>query len=82
MMLVRLLAVLIVYIIPGAIAAYGFKTMRDTLYLYFDPTVHQFLSGKFIIGLLCFLTGVGFIAGFILHRDRKKNRVQPRFQKK
>ncbi|WP_374721489.1 DUF2627 family protein, partial [Peribacillus tepidiphilus] len=24
--------------------------------------------------------GIGFIAGFILHRDRKRNKVQERFK--
>ncbi|GEN33442.1 MULTISPECIES: DUF2627 domain-containing protein [Aneurinibacillus] len=81
-MLLRFVAVLIIYVIPGAVAAYGFKTMRDTLYLYFDPAVNQFLLGKFFLGFVLFVIGVAIIAGFILHRDRKKNLVQPRFQKK
>jgi uncharacterized iron-regulated membrane protein len=81
-MFLRLVAVLIIYVIPGAVAAYGFKTMRDTMYLYFDPAIHRFLLGKFILGFVFFIFGVAFIAGFILYRDRKKNLVQPRFQKK
>ncbi|WP_276912719.1 DUF2627 domain-containing protein [Aneurinibacillus aneurinilyticus] len=81
-MLSRFVAVFIIYIIPGAVAAYGFKTMRDTLYLYFDPAINQFLLGKFLFGFVLFALGVAFIGGFILHRDRKKNLVQPRFRKK
>lgn len=80
-MLLRFVAVFIVYVIPGAVAAYGFKTMRDTLYLYFDPAINQFLIGRFILGFGLFLLGVAFIGGYILHRDRKKNLVQARFQK-
>ncbi|MMZ51076.1 hypothetical protein D1872_128040 [compost metagenome] len=80
-MLLRFVAVFIIYVIPGAVAAYGFKTMRDTLYLYFDPAINQFLLGKFLLGFVLFALGVAFIGGFILHRDRKKNLVQLRFRK-
>ncbi|WP_369405482.1 DUF2627 domain-containing protein [Aneurinibacillus tyrosinisolvens] len=81
-MLLRFIAVMIIYVIPGAVAAYGFKTMRDTLYLYFDPAIHHFLLGRFLTGLVFFILGVAFIAGFILHKDRKKNLVQKRFRRK
>ncbi|AMA73692.1 MULTISPECIES: DUF2627 domain-containing protein [Aneurinibacillus] len=81
-MFLRFVAVFIVYIIPGAVAAYGFKMMRDTLYLYFDPAIHTFLIGKFMLGFVLFVLGIAFIGGFILHTDRKKNLVQPRFRKK
>jgi hypothetical protein len=81
-MILRFIAVLIIYVIPGTIAAYGFKTMRDTLYLYFDPAINTFLVGQFLLGLILFVLGVAFIGGFILHRDRKKNLVQARFRKK
>ncbi|MFK4997703.1 DUF2627 family protein [Bacillus sp. N9] len=30
---------------------------------------------------IIFIIGLGFIAGFILHRDRKRNKVQERFKK-
>nr|WP_027417329.1 DUF2627 domain-containing protein [Aneurinibacillus terranovensis] len=78
----RFLAVMIVYVIPGAIAVFGFKMMRDTVFLYFDPTIHHFMAGRFFAALAMFLFGLCFIAGYILHKDRKKNRVQSRFQKK
>jgi hypothetical protein len=29
--------------------------------------------------LILFIGGLGFVAGFIFHRDRKRNKVQTRF---
>lgn len=81
-MLLRLFALIIIYVIPGWIAAYGFKLMRDTLYLYFDPNIHAFKTGQFFLGMLLFVAGVAFIGGYILYKDRKRKLVQPRFQKK
>ncbi len=74
----RLIA-LIILIVPGIIAGYGFKQMRDVL---FGTLNHPFpsLAVQFTAGLICFIAGLSFIAGFIFHRDRRKNKVQPRFK--
>jgi hypothetical protein len=72
---------LIILVIPGLIAAYGIKLMRDMLFGILHSPI-PYLSLQFLIGLLLFLGGLSFIGGFILHRDRKRNKVQPRFQKK
>jgi hypothetical protein len=80
-MILRLFALILIYVIPGWIAAYGFKLMRDTLYLYFDPNIHTFQTGQFFLGLVLFVAGVGFIGGYILYKDRKRRLVQPRFRK-
>ncbi|MEH7491627.1 DUF2627 family protein, partial [Neobacillus niacini] len=32
-----------------------------------------------LLGLILFIGGLGFVAGFIFHRDRKRNKVQTRF---
>ncbi|MEH7124456.1 DUF2627 domain-containing protein [Bacillus sp. JJ1503] len=78
--MVRLIA-LIIMLIPGLFAAYGIKLMRDMVFgILQNP--FPYLWVQFLSGLLFFLVGLGFIAGFILHRDRKKNKVQPRFQRK
>lgn len=76
----RLLA-LIVLLIPGILAAFGIKLMRDTL---FGDQILPFggLALQFICGLLFTVLGLGFFAGFLLHRDRKNGKVAPRFQKK
>jgi uncharacterized membrane protein len=75
----RILA-LIIMVIPGFLAALGIKLMRDMVFgilqAPFSSLVLQFLSG-----LVLFVLGLGFIAGFILHRDRKRNTVQARFRK-
>jgi hypothetical protein len=74
----RLIA-LIIMLIPGVLAALGIKLMRDMLFGILQPPFPA-LWLQFILGLLFFLGGLGFIAGFILHRDRKRNKVQDRFR--
>jgi len=73
----RIIAFFILFI-PGLLAALGIKYMRDMLFgllqFPFPSLMLQFFSG-----LLLMIGGVGFIAGFILHRDRKRNKVQKRF---
>ncbi|MGJ7921294.1 DUF2627 domain-containing protein [Neobacillus sp. LXY-4] len=72
---------LIIMVIPGVISAFGVKLMRDMVFgKLMEPIPSLWL--QFLIGFLAFLLGLGFIAGFILHRDRKRNKVQVRFQKK
>lgn len=75
----RLLA-FIVLLIPGILAAYGIKLMRDTLFnKLLEP--FPFLWLQFVFGILFVVLGIGFFAGFLLNRDRKRGRVQKRFQK-
>lgn len=71
---------LCVLLIPGFIAGYGIKLMRDTL---FQRLIWPFewLWLQFFVGVAALVIGVWFVAGFILHRDRKNNRVAPKFQK-
>ena len=77
--MVRIIALLIL-LIPGILAGYGIKLMRDMIFgILQSPFSSLFL--QFSVGLLLFLIGLGFVAGFILHRDRKRNKVQNRFQK-
>lgn len=75
------LAAFIVLLIPGLIAAGGIKFMRDSLYgIIFFPFTYSWI--QFLVGLIMLTLGIGFFAGFLLHRDRKKGRVQERFIKK
>lgn len=77
--MIRIIALMIM-VIPGVFAAYGVKLIRDMVFgILHAPLPYLWL--QFIIGLLMVILGVGFIAGFILHRDRKRNKVQSRFQK-
>ncbi|WLR49719.1 DUF2627 domain-containing protein [Bacillus tianshenii] len=75
----RILALLIM-LIPGFGAGYGIKLMRDMVFGIQQPPF-PFLWIQFLIGLLLFLVGLGFVGGFILYRDRKRNKVQGKFQR-
>lgn len=71
--MIRIIAVTTL-IIPGVFAAFGIKLMRDALFMQIYPIL--FNAGlQFIVGLILFIIGVGFIGGFVVHRDRKKNLV-------
>ncbi|GAB3791487.1 DUF2627 domain-containing protein [Virgibacillus kimchii] len=70
----RFIAVLTL-IIPGVLAAYGIKLMRDSLFNEFIP-VFLHISIQFIAGFILFIGGVAFIGGFIVHRDRKRQRTR------
>lgn len=72
--MVRFMAVLILFI-PGAIGAFGIKLMRDALFsdvygILFNETL------QFIVGLILFIGGFSFVAGFIFHRDKKRNKLK------
>ncbi|BAQ11206.1 yqzf protein [Bacillus sp. OxB-1] len=76
----RLMA-FIVLLIPGLIAAWGIKLMRDALFgILYSPIPFGWL--QFLIGLLMMAGGIGFFAGFLLRRDRRTGRVQERFKQK
>ncbi|WP_042355107.1 DUF2627 domain-containing protein [Bacillus rubiinfantis] len=76
----RIIALLIL-LIPGFLAAMGIKLMRDMTFGILQPPF-PYLGLQFLIGLLLFISGLWFIAGFIFHRDRKRNKVQTRFKSK
>ncbi|MGD6841412.1 DUF2627 domain-containing protein [Bacillus infantis] len=74
------IAALVILLIPGFIAAIGVKLMRDMVFgILQSPFPYLWL--QFLAGLLFFLLGLGFVAGFILYRDRKRNKVQDRFRR-
>ncbi|MCD9021302.1 DUF2627 domain-containing protein [Cohnella silvisoli] len=81
----RLIAILLL-VIPGLGAAYGFLLMKDALYDYFaqmggvDSSAPDFSWGSFIIGAILFLIGIGFIGGWTFFRDRKRNYLSSRFR--
>ncbi|CAM3124886.1 DUF2627 domain-containing protein [Filibacter tadaridae] len=71
------LAAFIVLLIPGIAAALGIKLMRDAIFgVLFNP--FPYIWVQFFIGLLLFIAGLWFFAGFLLRRDRRKGRVQAR----
>ena len=75
----RLIAFMILFI-PGAMAAYGIKLMRDMLFGILQPPF-PLLWLQSLMGLLLTIGGISFIGGFIFYRDRKRNKVQNRFNK-
>ncbi|PLS15319.1 DUF2627 domain-containing protein [Bacillus sp. M6-12] len=74
----RLIAFFILFV-PGALAAYGIKLMRDMVFGILQPPF-TLLWLQLLSGLILTVGGIGFIAGFVLHRDRKKQKVQDRFK--
>ncbi|WP_033542357.1 DUF2627 domain-containing protein [Planococcus sp. CAU13] len=75
----RLIA-FIILLIPGIMAAYGIKLMRDSIFnKLLEP--YPFIWLQFSLGLVFTVLGIGFFAGFLLNRDRKKGTVSKRFQK-
>ncbi|SDN40257.1 Protein of unknown function [Alkalicoccus daliensis] len=80
MTIMRFIA-LIILLIPILTAGYGIKLMRDTLFQILNvPFPSLYL--QFLAGMIAFAAGIWIIGGFILHRDRKNNKVAPKFQKK
>lgn len=77
--MMRLIA-LIIMVIPGCFAALGIKLMRDMMFGILQPPF-PFYWLQFLVGLIFFIGGLGFIAGFVFYRDRKRNKVQKRFRK-
>lgn len=76
----RFIAILLL-VIPGFLATYGFLAMKDSVFAQFDP-LHPMSWGKFILGLILFIAGIAFIAGWVFFRDRKRNYVATRFKAK
>jgi len=68
-------------LIPGLLTALGIKWMRDMIFGRLSPMLPA-LWVQFLLGLLLFIGGLSFIAGFVFYRDRKRNKVQNRFSEK
>lgn len=70
----------IVLLIPILATAAGIKLMRDTIFsILIEP--FPFLWLQFLVGIILFLAGFFFLAGFLLNRDRKNGKVSERFMK-
>lgn len=82
----RLIAI-IMLVIPGLMATYGFLLMKNAVFQYIADHGNDQLDNpsfgwlSMIGGLILFAIGVGFIGGWIFFRDRKRNYVAPRFKK-
>lgn len=78
--MIRIIAVLIL-IIPGIIATFGIKLMRDSLFNDFY-SVFMHIGIQFFVGFLLFLGGLAFIGGFIVHRDRKRQLIRKQHKRR
>ncbi|UVI32313.1 DUF2627 domain-containing protein [Paenibacillus spongiae] len=86
LIIARFIAIMLL-VIPGLGATYGFLLMKDAVFHYFasfgnDNLTPNFEWLPFLLGLLLFAVGIAFIAGWIFFRDRKKNYLSPRFRGK
>lgn len=61
--------------IPGAAGIYGWTLMKDIIFE--SLAGEKFAWLPFLGGLILFLSGLFFLAGFLFYRDAKKNYVQP-----
>ncbi|RCX23168.1 uncharacterized protein DUF2627 [Fontibacillus phaseoli] len=83
LMISRFIAVIIL-VIPGIAAMTGFLKMKDALFLYLSQHGDETLTAvsfdwlNFLVGLLLFAVGIGFLGGWIFFRDRKRNYAGPR----
>lgn len=79
---------IIILVIPGILAMIGFLKIKDALFIYMsnhgNDALHQVTFDwlNFILGVLLFGIGMGFLGGWIFFRDRKRNYLGPRFRKK
>ncbi len=87
LMISRFIAIIIL-VIPGILAMFGFLKMKDALFLFMSRHGDDSLSSvtfdwlDFGAGLILFAIGIGFLGGWIFFRDRKRGYVGPRFRKK
>jgi hypothetical protein len=75
----RIIAILLL-VIPGLIATYGFLTMKNAIFDSFGPAAFPWL--RFIAGFIMFGAGVAFLGGWTFYRDRKRNYLSSRFRPK
>ncbi|MVP00130.1 DUF2627 domain-containing protein [Paenibacillus lutrae] len=76
----RFVAILLL-VIPGLMATYGFLAMKDAFFYQFEPDGYL-PWGKMVFGFILFGLGIAFIGGWTFFRDRKRNYVAPRFKPK
>lgn len=79
--MMKRLSALVILLIPILLSAFGIKLMRDMVFGILKEPIPSLLL-QFLLGFLFFVIGLGFISGYVLHRDRKQNKVQARFKKK
>ncbi len=81
--LYRFIAMLLL-VIPGLMATYGFLAMKDAWFAQFDQTAADpgILWGKMILGLILFGVGVAFIGGWIFFSRPQAQLCRPQISGK
>ncbi|MGO4369796.1 DUF2627 family protein [Paenibacillus sp. YIM B09110] len=86
-LLISRIIAIVLLVIPGLLACFGFLRMKNELFDYFsqfgnDAITPDFHWLSFLLGFVMFGIGVGFIGGWTFFRDRKRNYVATRFKPK
>jgi len=69
---------LLILVIPIYLAGLGIKWMRDAVFGVLVPEL-QFIWLQFVIGLILAVAGIAFVGGYILHMEKRTERVQKKF---
>ncbi|MFD2639620.1 DUF2627 family protein [Piscibacillus salipiscarius] len=70
----RIIAFLML-LFPGILAVYGIKLIRDSFFGMID-SIYINVFVQLFAGLLFVVIGIGFIGGFLLRRDRRKQKLK------
>ncbi|HJE20172.1 MAG TPA: DUF2627 domain-containing protein [Aliicoccus persicus] len=72
---------LMLLVIPVIIAGIGIKLIRDSMFgIINDPFTVVYM--QFIVGVILMVLGIWFIAGYIMNRENKHNRLKESLRKK
>ena len=72
---------LMLLVIPVIIAGIGMKLIRDSMFgIINDPFTVVYM--QFIIGVILMVLGIWFVAGYIMNRENKHNRLKESLRKK
>ncbi|KAA1040136.1 DUF2627 domain-containing protein [Macrococcus equipercicus] len=69
---------LLVLVVPIYFAGLGVKWMRDAVFGVLVPELH-FIWLQFLLGLILAVAGIAFVGGYILHMEKRTERVQKKF---
>ena len=72
---------LMLLVIPVIIAGIGIKLIRDSMFgIINDQFTVVYM--QFIVGVILMVLGIWFIAGYIMNRENKHNRLKESLRKK
>lgn len=77
-MIMQKIIALLVLVVPIYFAGLGVKWMRDAVFGVLVPELH-FIWLQFLLGLILAVAGIAFVGGYILHMEKRTERVQKKF---